>query len=108
MRIAILLQSLDETWGGIGVYTREIVTALLQVDTKNEYILIYPRFGIGRTRRGQFRRYKNAIEIETEESRVPFGTYWIRWSCPASPRVTTWTSCSTPSSPCRFADGSAK
>ena len=76
MRIAILLQSLDETWGGIGVYTREIVTALLQVDTKNEYILIYPRFGIGRTRRGQFRRYKNAIEIETEESRVPFGTYW--------------------------------
>ena len=76
MRIAILLQSLDETWGGIGIYTREIVRALLQVDSSNEYILLYPRFGFGRTRRGQFRRHKNAIEIETEWSRVPFGTYW--------------------------------
>jgi len=76
MRIGILLQSLDETWGGIGVYTREIVQALLQVDSRNEYILIYPRFGHARTRRGQFRRHKNAVEIETESSRVPFGTYW--------------------------------
>jgi glycosyltransferase involved in cell wall biosynthesis len=76
MRIAITLQSLDETWGGIGVYTREIVKALLRVDSTNEYILIYPRFGHARTRRGQFRRHKNAIEIETEFSRVPFGTYW--------------------------------
>jgi glycosyltransferase involved in cell wall biosynthesis len=76
MRIAILLQSLDETWGGIGVYTREIVSALLRVDSTNEYVLIYPRFGVARTRRGQFRRHKNAIEIETESSRVPFGTYW--------------------------------
>jgi glycosyltransferase involved in cell wall biosynthesis len=76
MRIAITLQSLDETWGGIGVYTREIVKALLRVDSTNEYILIYPRFGAAKTRRGQFRRHKNAIEIETEFSRVPFGTYW--------------------------------
>ena len=76
MRIAILLQSLDETWGGIGVYTKEIVSALLRVDSTNEYVLIYPRFGAARTRRGQFRRHKNAIEIETEFSRVPFGTYW--------------------------------
>jgi glycosyltransferase involved in cell wall biosynthesis len=76
MRIAILLQSLDETWGGIGVYTREVVSALLRVDSVNEYVLIYPRFGSAKTRRGQFRRHKNAIEIETEFSRVPFGTYW--------------------------------
>jgi glycosyltransferase involved in cell wall biosynthesis len=76
MRIGILLQSLDETWGGIGIYTHEIVRALLQVDRSNEYILIYPRFGIAKTRRGQFRRHKNAIEVETEWSRVPFGTYW--------------------------------
>jgi glycosyltransferase involved in cell wall biosynthesis len=76
MRIAILLQSLDETWGGIGVYTKEIVSALLRVDSTNEYVLIYPRFGSAKTRRGQFRRHNNAIEIETEFSRVPFGTYW--------------------------------
>ena len=52
MRIAILLQSLDETWRGIGVCTREIVSALLRVDSTNEYMLIYPRFGSAKTRRG--------------------------------------------------------
>ncbi len=76
MRIAILLYSLDESWGGIGVYTREIVRSLLAIDTTNEYILIYPGFGFARTRRGQFRRHKNAIEIETGASRVPVATYW--------------------------------
>jgi glycosyltransferase involved in cell wall biosynthesis len=76
MRIAILLYSNDETWGGIGVYTREIVRALLDVDHTNEYILVYPGFGFARSRRGQYRRYKNAIEVETESSRVPIGTYW--------------------------------
>lgn len=50
--------------------------ALLRVDGANEYVLMYPGFGVARTRRGQFRRHKNALEIETEFSRVPFGTYW--------------------------------
>jgi glycosyltransferase involved in cell wall biosynthesis len=76
MRIGILLQSFEESWGGIGVYTQEIVRSLLRVDPTNEYVLIYPGFGGARTRRGQFRRHKNAIEVETESSRVPFGTYW--------------------------------
>jgi glycosyltransferase involved in cell wall biosynthesis len=60
--------------GGIGVYTQEIVRALLQVDRVNEYLLIYPGFGSARTHRGKFREYENAIEIET--SRVPLQTYW--------------------------------
>jgi glycosyltransferase involved in cell wall biosynthesis len=76
VRIAILLQSFNETMGGIGIYTQEIVRSLLRIDSTNEYILIYPGFGIAQTRRGQFRRYKNAIEIETEFSRVPLETYW--------------------------------
>ena len=42
MRIAIQLQSWDETVGGIGIYTQEIVRALLRIDSKNEYLLIYP------------------------------------------------------------------
>ena len=76
MRIGILLHSLNETMGGIGVYTQEVVRALLRVDSSNEYVLIYPGFGGAAARRGQFRRHKNAVEIETEQSRVPLETYW--------------------------------
>jgi glycosyltransferase involved in cell wall biosynthesis len=76
MRIGILLHSFNETFGGIGVYTQEIVRALLRIDGSNEYLLIYPGFSASRTRRGQFRRHKNATEIETESSRVPLETYW--------------------------------
>ena len=76
MRIGILLQSLDETMGGIGVYTQEIVRSLLHVDRTNEYILMYPAFGTARTRLGQFRHHKNVIEIETEFFRAPLRTYW--------------------------------
>ena len=78
MRIAIQLQSWDETVGGIGIYTQEIVRALLRIDTKNEYLLIYPAFGIARTRRGQFRCRKNVIEIETGLSRLPLEYYCSR------------------------------
>ena len=45
MRIAIQLQSWDETVGGIGIYTQEIVRALLRIDSNNEYVLIYPASG---------------------------------------------------------------
>ncbi|MGE5305028.1 MAG: glycosyltransferase family 4 protein [Alphaproteobacteria bacterium] len=76
MRIAIQLQSCDETVGGIGIYTQEIVRALLRVDNKNEYVLIYPGFGVARTRRGQFYCHNNVIEIEAELSRLPLRSYW--------------------------------
>jgi glycosyltransferase involved in cell wall biosynthesis len=83
MRIGILLQSFNETMGGIGIYTQEIVRALLRLDCTNEYVLIYPGFGSAHVRRGQFRRHKNAIEIETEFSRVPLETYWDQIVVPA-------------------------
>ena len=75
MRIAIQLQSWDESVGGIGIYTQEIVRAMLRVDCKNEYVLIYPAFGAARTRRGQFSHHKNVIEIEAELSRLPLRAY---------------------------------
>src|SRR5262245_21347968 len=84
MRIGILLQSFNETMGGIGVYTQEVVRALLRVDCENEYVLIYPGFGVAGARRGQFRRHKNAIEIETEYSRVPLETYWDQFVIPTT------------------------
>jgi len=40
MRIGITLQSLDQTWGGIGIYTEEILKHLLKTDRLNDYILI--------------------------------------------------------------------
>jgi glycosyltransferase involved in cell wall biosynthesis len=40
MRIGIMLRSIDEK-GGVGVYTRNIVKELLQLDGKNEYVLFY-------------------------------------------------------------------
>src|ERR671918_789908 len=40
MRIGIMLRSIDEK-GGVGVYTRNIVTELLQLDKNNEYVLFY-------------------------------------------------------------------
>lgn len=76
MRVAVLLQSMNETMGGIGIYTQEVVRALLRVDSANEYILMYPGFGSASARFGQFRRFKNATEVITEASRVPFETYW--------------------------------
>ena len=40
MRIGIMLRSIDEK-GGVGVYTRNIVKELLQLDKNNDYILFY-------------------------------------------------------------------
>ena len=40
MRIGIMLRSIDEK-GGVGIYTRNIVKELLQLDKNNEYTLFY-------------------------------------------------------------------
>jgi glycosyltransferase involved in cell wall biosynthesis len=40
MRIGIMLRAIDEK-GGIGVYSRNIVAELLQLDRENEYVLFY-------------------------------------------------------------------
>ena len=78
MRIAIQLQSWDESVGGIGIYTQELIRALLRVDSKNEYVLIYPAFGAARKCRGQFSHHNNVIEIEAELSRLPLEHYCSR------------------------------
>jgi glycosyltransferase involved in cell wall biosynthesis len=76
MRIGITLQSFDPTWGGIGIYTEEIIKHLLKLDKGNEYVLIYPGFGAPRKSFGQYRKYKNVKEVETYSSRIPSGWYW--------------------------------
>lgn len=77
MRIGITAQSLDPTWAGIGIYTQEIIANLLEIDQKNEYVVIYPGFGDARSNRGRFQRqHRNVTEIETRTPLVPTATYW--------------------------------
>lgn len=78
MRIGILLHSFDETMGGIGVYTQEVVRALLRVDADSEYVLLYPGSGPASGHRGEFRGYKNAVEVEAPVRRLPPATLWPR------------------------------
>jgi glycosyltransferase involved in cell wall biosynthesis len=87
MRIGIMLQSFNESIGGIGIYTQEIVRSLLQIDGTNEYFLMYPGYGTARAQRGQFRQHKNAIEVETEFFAAPLRPYW-RQAAALAPRLT--------------------
>jgi len=55
MRIGIPLKSHDPAWGGPGTYTIELVKHLLALDTRNEYVLLYPRSAGVRPFFGQYR-----------------------------------------------------
>jgi glycosyltransferase involved in cell wall biosynthesis len=57
MRIGIMLRSIDEK-GGVGVYTRNIVKELLQLDHKNQYFLFYANL----SNMGLFSHYENVRE----------------------------------------------
>lgn len=57
MRIGIMLRSIDEK-GGVGVYTRNIVKELLELDRKNEYVLFYAN----PANLGTFAHHKNVTE----------------------------------------------
>ena len=58
MLIGIMLRSIDEK-GGVGVYTRNIVKELLQLDKNNEYILFYAN----PANLGLFSHHENAREV---------------------------------------------
>ena len=40
MRIAFLADPLDRQYGGIHIYTKEVLNALSKLDKKNEYIIV--------------------------------------------------------------------
>ena len=58
MRIGIMMRSADEA-GGIGVYARNIVQELLELDQENEYILFYK----SDKHLGRYTQYSNCREI---------------------------------------------
>lgn len=79
MRIGIMLRCIDET-GGIGVYARNIVRELLEIDQKNEYLLLY------RTHKhvGRFSQYPNARELLV---RAPGKLVWDQVAVPYRARI---------------------
>jgi glycosyltransferase involved in cell wall biosynthesis len=76
MRIGIMLRSIDEK-GGVGVYTRNIVRELLQLDSKNEYVLFYASW----SNIGLFAGHKNVTELWVK------GTNKAAWGQVAIPRA---------------------
>lgn len=74
MRIGIMLRCADET-GGIGIYARNITRELLEIDHKNEYVLLY------RTDKhlGLFSHYANAKELLV---RAPSKLLWDQVAIP--------------------------
>ncbi len=65
----------DFRLGGPGTYTVEVVSRLLALDRENEYLLIYPGFGLARQAFGQYRQYPNVSEVLTQ-SRIPIKEHW--------------------------------
>ena len=76
MRIGIMLRSIDEK-GGVGVYTRNIVKELLQLDHKNEYVLFYAN----PSNIGTFSHHENVVERWVRGSNKAY------WDQIAIPRV---------------------
>lgn len=74
MRIGIMLRSIDEK-GGVGVYTRNIVEELLQLDRKNEYVLLYANPSY----LGSFARHTNVTERWVQGSNK---AYWDQIAIP--------------------------
>ncbi len=87
MRIGITMLSHDPTWGGIGVYTRQVVRNLLAVDPDDEYVLIYPQFGHSREHMGEYEAaHENVTEVETRRS-LHWTTYWDQVVVPGVARA---------------------
>ena len=74
MRIGIMLRALDEK-GGVGVYTRNIVQELLNVDRRNQYILFYAN----PSNIGRFSQFINVVERVVK---APNKAFWDQISIP--------------------------
>ena len=78
MRIGIMLRSIEEK-GGVGVYTRNIVKELLELDSKNEYVLFYTN----PANIGTFAHHKNVTELWVRGSNK---AYWDQIAIPRACR----------------------
>lgn len=74
MRIGMMLRSLDER-GGIGVYTQNILQELLQIDSRNQYVLFYRNTA----NLGRFAQYGNVTERLVK---APNKAFWDQIAIP--------------------------
>lgn len=77
MRIGLMLRPLEEK-GGIGVYTKNLVTELLALDRHNQYVLFY----INRDKLGQFAHYSNVQEVYLPGlNKAVWDQIQVPWAC---------------------------
>lgn len=77
MRIVITLGGMNLRWGGIRVYTEEVVRHMLAFDRANEYVLLYPRFGLADRNMGAYsRKYSNVTEKAIGPAWLRSELYW--------------------------------
>lgn len=77
MRIGIMLLAMLEQ-GGVGVYSRYITQELLELDQRNQYVLLYP----SPASLGTFARYPNAVErVIRAPNRAVWDQIAVPWAC---------------------------
>src|SRR5690349_3794936 len=74
MKIGIMLRHFGQP-GGIGMYTANIVNALLEVDQHHQYVLIYNN----PIHMGTYRRFQNATEVVAQ---APNKLWWDQITIP--------------------------
>jgi glycosyltransferase involved in cell wall biosynthesis len=78
MRIGIMLRAIDEK-GGIGVYTRNVVSELLHLDQSNEYVLFYRNSS-------QAGRFANQDRVKEQVVPAPNKALWDQVAVPLACR----------------------
>jgi len=76
MRIGVTLRNVGEK-GGVGLYTRNILKNLLEIDKDNQYVLFYQ----GKRRKTSFSGYSN---VEEQWINVPYKMLWDQIFIPFS------------------------
>ena len=76
LRIGLMLRGIDE-YDGAGVYIRNLVDALLELDATNQYVLFYAR----PEQRGRYRHLPNVRELVV---RAPGKLLWDQVAVPAA------------------------
>lgn len=75
MRLGIMLRHYDQHEGGVRVYTRELVRAMLALERGHEVVLLYH----SRRRLGTYAQVPGVREVALEGGSVP---YWDQWKVP--------------------------
>ena len=78
MRIAVMLRTLDEQ-GGIGVYSRNLIEALFDLDSHNQYELLYRS-------REQLGRYAGRPNVTEHLLEGDSKALWDQWAVPRACR----------------------